>query len=146
MMNYKDHLGDLVWTARNVKMLGDELSIIALYKKVEWQVGRIVKKRVDNASDVKLAYFQKLCTVLPFAIKGVEGFSAFNELRLINNAIKHEGKVSVELAKEYSVWMRGENLSNLDDSYRRLLPGVKQFVADLVDKLDVYSKNREFKT
>ena len=77
------------------------MSIIALYKKVERKIGRIVKKRLDISSDVNLAYFEKLRNVLPFEIKEIEGFVDFNELRLINNAIKHEGKVSRQLANAY---------------------------------------------
>jgi hypothetical protein len=136
IVSYKDHLADLLWSANNVRLLGNELTIIALYKKVERQIGRIVKKRLGISSDINLAYFEKLRNVLPFEIKGIEGFVDFNELRLINNAIKHEGKVSRQLANEYPSWKYGELFSSLDDAYRRLLPGVKRFVADLVDKLD----------
>ena len=56
-------------------------------------------------------------------------------LRLLNNSIKHEGKVSTELAKEFPQWTQGAELSELDKAFQRLLPEVKKYVADLAERL-----------
>lgn len=141
MDGYRSHLSELAASAYATKALGNELSIIALYKKVEAHSARLVKKKVPTAATANLSYFKQLCKTVPFDIKTVDGFAGFNELRLLNNSIKHgEGKVSVELAKEFSTWMQGAELSDLDKAFQRLLPEVKKYVADLAEKL--YSVER----
>lgn len=132
---YRDHLNDLAASVYEAKALGDELSIIALYKKVEAHTGRVVKKKVPTAATANLSYFKQLCGALPFDIKTVDGFAGFNEIRLLNNSIKHEGMVSAELAKEFPQWTQGAELSELDKAFQRLLPEVKRYVADLAEKL-----------
>jgi hypothetical protein len=132
---YRDHLSDLFASSQSAKSLGDELSIVALYKKVETQTGRIIKKKLPAAATKRLSFFAELSGVLPFDIKAVGGFAGFNELRLLNNAIKHEGKVSDELAKEFPHWTKGAELSDLDKAFQRLVPEVERYVADLVERL-----------
>lgn len=134
---YREHLGELAASVYAAKALGDELSIIALYKKVEAHTGRVVKRKVPKAATANLAYFKQLCNVLPFDIQTVDGFAGFNELRLLNNSIKHEGKVSIELAKEFPLWVQGAELPELDKVFQRLLPEIKKYVADLTERLYV---------
>jgi len=136
MDGYRGHLTDLAESVYAAKVLGDELSIVALYKKVEAHTGRVVKKKVPKAAEMNLSFFKKFCDALPFDITTVDGFTGFNELRLLNNSIKHsDGKVSIELAKEFSTWKQGAELSELDKVFKRLLPEVKKYVADLAEKL-----------
>lgn len=132
---YRNHLEDLAASVNAVKSLGDELSIIALYKKVEGHTSRVVKKLIPTAASHNLSYFEKFCKTLPFEIKTVDGYAGFNELRLINNSIKHGGKISFELADEFPIWLQGAELNDLDKTYQRLLPEVKKYVADLSNKL-----------
>jgi hypothetical protein len=133
---YRHHLGDLAASVFAAKALGDELSIIALYKKVEAHTGRVVKKKVPTAATVNLSHFKRLCSALPFDIQTLDGFAGFNELRLLNNSIKHEeGKVTAELAKAFPLWTQGAELSELDKAFQRLLPEVKKYVADLAERL-----------
>lgn len=139
MEPYREHLHDLAASAYAVKSLGDELSIIALYKKVEIHTGRIVKRIIPAAANVNISYFGKFCKTLPFDINTVNGFSSFDELRLLNNSIKHDGKVSVVLATKYPHWTHGAELRDLDMVFQRLLPDVKKYVADLAEKLHAAS-------
>lgn len=139
MEPYREHLYDLAASAYAVKSLGDELSIIALYKKVEIHTGRIVKRIIPAAASVNISYFGTLCKTLPFDINTVNGFAGYDELRLLNNSIKHDGKVSVELASKYPHWARGAELRDLDVVFQRLLPEVKKYVADLAEKLHAAS-------
>lgn len=131
---YKSHLDELIGSSYSAKMLGDELSIIALYKKVEIHTGNVIKRKIPSASSKNLSYFKELCKVVPY-IKTVDGYSAFNELRLINNSIKHGGKVSSELADNFSCWKENDEISGLEDAFKRLLPKVKQYVRNLVEKI-----------
>ena len=132
---YRDHISDLVSSSYAAKALGDELSIVALYKKVESHTGRVLKRRLPEAAKVNFSYFENLCGVLPFEIKTVDGFSGFNELRLLNNSIKHGGKVSPKLAKEFPQWTENAEFSDLDKAFQRLLPEVKRYVSDLAEKI-----------
>jgi soluble cytochrome b562 len=133
--DYRDYLEERIMYLYATKVLGDELSIIALYKKIEIHTNRIIKRKFPTRDAKKLSDIKYLKDKLQLDIKTVEGYSSLNELRLINNSIKHEGKVSAELAKQFPSWKEGAKLSDLDLSYKRLLPGVNQYVKDLVEKL-----------
>lgn len=139
---YKDHLEDIMMGTYTSKMLGHELSIIALYKRVEIKTGKIAKRILSIPDKTKLSYIKNLIKSLPFEINTVKDYDSFNELRLLNNAIKHGGVVNNELAKEYPCWKNGEELKDLGKAYSRLLPGVKNYVTDLVEKLYVHNKNQ----
>lgn len=136
---YLEHLEDLLASVNATKSLGDELSIIALYKKVESHSIRLVKKKGQSFDAKKLSHFNCFCQALPFKIEDVDGYLGFNELRLLNNAIKHnEGKVSTELAKNFPQWngKEGQELSDeLGTTFQRLLPEVKRYVSDLAERL-----------
>ena len=145
---YKSHLEDIMMTTNSSKLLGYELSIIALYKKVEIKTKKIVKRMVPNVKEDKLSYFGYLCDTLPF-IKSLDNFEAFNELRMLNNAIKHGGVVSSELVKNFPSLSEGDDLQDLDKSYEILLPQIKKYMSELVDEIyarhdsEIGSTNKE---
>lgn len=138
---YKDHLGELITSSYAAKALGDELSIVALYKKVETKTGRIVKRHIPAAATKNLSFFKQLCETLPFDINTVSGFASFNELRLLNNSIKHGEVVSQELADNFPTWIIGAELKELDSAFARILPGVKTYVSDFVEKVYANGKS-----
>jgi len=131
---YRSHLDELIGASYSAKVLGDELSIIALYKKVEIHTGNVIKRKIPSASSKNLAYFNQLKAVVPY-IENVDGYLAYTELRLINNSIKHGGKVSAELANNFSFWKENDEISGLEDAFKRLLPEVKQYVKKLVERI-----------
>jgi len=133
--SYQDHLSERSASTEAARNLGGQLSVVALYKKVESKTGRIIKKRVPGAASKNLSYFKQLCDALPFPIATVDGFDSFNELRLLNNSIKHGGVVSPELATEFPRWPASQEIESVGDAYNRLLPGVKKYVEDLVTKV-----------
>ncbi|MDR2010424.1 MAG: hypothetical protein LBQ22_08075 [Bacteroidales bacterium] len=47
-------------------------------------------------------------------------FQSINELRLINNCVKHKGIVNPELASNYSKWNEGEEFFDLSTDFLRL--------------------------
>lgn len=63
-------------------------------------------------------------------LEAVPGFSAIDEVRLINNAIKHEGKVTAVLAN-YPGWTKGQELQNLGPAFERLAPRVPEYLENL---------------
>lgn len=137
---YRDHLGEIITSSYDAKALGDELSIVALYKKVESKTGRIVKRLIPATSHKNLSYFKQFCEALPFDIKTVNGFASFNELRLLNNSIKHGEVVSQELADNFPSWIVGAELKGLDSAFARILPGVETYVSDIVENIYAHSQ------
>lgn len=131
---YKDHLIDLMVNANNIKSLADELSIMALFKSVELKISRVIDNKFkDNG---KRTFYGKLKLISgDDDVDKLDGYIAYNELRLINNALKHEGMVTKELATAYPLWVEGEKLEHLDTTYARLLPHVKYFVSETVSKI-----------
>ncbi|HCJ6321768.1 hypothetical protein [Citrobacter sedlakii] len=130
---YKDHLVDLMINASNIKSLSDELSILALFKSVEVKISKVIDKKFYNNGKKRFIGKLKLITRHE-EVETLAGYDAYNELRLINNAIKHEGMVSNELATAYSSWIEDEELKDIDTAYNRLLPQVKYFVQETVSK------------
>ena len=59
-----------------------------------------------------------------------------DELRCLNNAIKHERKVGDELAK-FPLWQNKEDdeLGDLESHYHILRPFAKQYLEDLTERL-----------
>ena len=140
---YFDYLESKRESAVFISFLGDELSIIALYKKVEIQTLRIIKSHIPllfkDGKNKRTPYYDflknKVKSKLPsFAIENISCYDAFNELRLLNNSIKHDGLVSKDLSQSYPEWGKaGAELKGFGDAYIRLLPKIKNFVSDLAE-------------
>ncbi|OQK15997.1 hypothetical protein AU255_12815 [Methyloprofundus sedimenti] len=122
--------------------LGDELAIIALYKKIELTRKRILKRSFPSLNEKKLSDFDYIKgTLLFFDIDQIDGASGADELRLINNSIKHQGKVSRPLAAKYQGWVEGEELRELGKVYKRLAPESEKYIASLVDAINAHHTN-----
>ena len=140
---YLDYLEGKQESAVFISFLGDELSILALYKKVEIQTLRIIKSQIPllfkEGKNKKTPYYDilknKVKTQRPsFAVENIRSYDAFNELRLLNNSIKHDGLVSDDLSQSYPEWGKaGAEIKGFGDAYIRLLPEIKIFVSDLVE-------------
>ncbi|WP_125931911.1 hypothetical protein [Thiosocius teredinicola] len=125
---YRSHLEDRWAFAREVQHLSDELAIVALYKQVELHTKRVAKKHFPKIDPKKLSSIDDQIKLLPFKLKKLHAFAAFDELRLLNNSIKHEGKVSKSLSRAFSSWKEGKKLKGLGDAYQRLRPLVEEYV------------------
>jgi len=65
-----------------------------------------------------------------------------NELRYLNNSIKHTGKVSVALANANSRWITGNKIeNNLIDDFERLKDGPYNLLLDFLEQLKLWNKN-----
>ena len=61
-------------------------------------------------------------------IKRTPHYRAVNELRLLNNAVKHAGRVTAELAREYPRWKQGRKLTGVGAAYERLRRPVPSYI------------------
>ena len=130
--NYQSHLEDEFFSLDEVQKLGYELCVVALYKQVELHTKQVVKRNFPSVDEKALFNFDKLKAALPFKMGKLKNYAAVNELRLLNNAIKHEGRVSKELAKSYPTWKAGEKLDSLEFALNRLSPLIQKYVEEFV--------------
>jgi len=102
--------------------------------KVELRIKRacrIAYREIKAEHLYKLHYLEKELKRRGIKIRDLPHFSAFDELRCINNDIKHGGVVGKELAK-YPGWRLGDNLSNIDTAYERIAPDCRSFIFELI--------------
>lgn len=130
--DYRSHLDDRWTLIQEIQQLADELAIVALYKQVELHTKRIIKRSIPNVDPRKFSNIDTLRKAMPFVIDTLPHFQAFDELRLINNAIKHEGKVSPALGSAFPAWNVGDDLAGLGAAYQRLHPLVAAYVQSFV--------------
>lgn len=70
-------------------------------------------------------------------LETVPHFRAIDELRLLNNCIKHEtySTVSRQLANRFPRWKEGDNLESLDKAYKRLSPKIPAYIFRLAERM-----------
>jgi hypothetical protein len=118
--------------------LSDQLSIVALYRAVEINTGRILGHQYGAAAIRNAASIRRLRAFLKrqgINLSRIPHFRAVNELRLLNNAIKHAGDVTLELANECPRWKQGEELTGLGAAYERLKGHVPSYIFRLAERL-----------
>jgi len=134
-------LSDDVSMANEISLLGEELAIIGLYKTIEIAIKRacklsgkfndeeiyemyITKKLIKNFNNIKID------------IKIIDGFTSFEELKLLNNSLKHEGTINKNLLKiNPKIGKEGEKIKNSAEHFNRLLyPSIK-FLKELGGRL-----------
>ncbi|WP_410740935.1 hypothetical protein [Citrobacter koseri] len=130
--SYRDMLIEDMIETDNLQKIAEELAIMSLFKNIEIKISNVVKRLKPNKFKRNLG--KTISCIIP-NIKDMMGFDSYNELRLINNAIKHDGKVTQELSLNYPQWIEGDILKELDCAYNRLLPGSKAFVRNVVTEI-----------
>jgi len=142
--SYQDILSDDFWQLDEVHNLGESLAIVGLYRLVESHLRGIVKVTFPLLGEKKKA---KLIRGESSEIdcRSLAGFKAIDELRLINNSIKHnDSKANDELATAYPVWVKEKHMENLGAHYDRLKPDVIAYMKAFVT--EAYAKTAEFES
>lgn len=132
-------LGDDLFMAEVTTELAGEMMVVALYKTIEIAIKRMTKasglftptqlESFFRVSELKKQLKKKVCD-----IETLNKYQAYDELRCINNAIKHSGIVGTELAA-YSGFKKGQKLADLHNHYYRLRNDVDSFLIALQDKI-----------
>jgi hypothetical protein len=134
----QEFLADELWELDIVARLADQLSIVALYSVVELNTGLMLAYEFGKGARKDASYVRKLSKRLKtkgIDLKTVPHYRAFDELRLLNNAVKHAGRVTKELAAEYPRWKEGKELTGLDRAYERLRPKVPAYIFSLAQRM-----------
>ncbi|MEZ9685896.1 hypothetical protein AB4453_20800 [Vibrio atlanticus] len=112
--------------------LAGELYILALYKRVELKHKELISFFNLEVGARNVSNWNDLIKVLPREAKDLPEFNAVNELRLINNAIKHQGVISKQLAENYpNHGQLGDELTNLSATFERIEPIVCRYTEEL---------------
>jgi hypothetical protein len=135
----QDALSDEVYFLEEVEKLSNELAIIALYKKMEITTKRAVSiafPKVPTHSLFKVNHLKKSLLRQGVDITSLAHYRAMDEVRCLNNSIKHDGTVGTELAA-YPAWKKkkGQPLMNLDVAYMRLAPKCAVYMQELLGEL-----------
>ena len=70
-----------------------------------------------------------------FNFESLKGYLEVEELRCLNNAIKHNGFVSSELNSANSKWITNSKIENTYDDFLRLIDGPNELLNDLYLKI-----------
>lgn len=130
---YRSHLESLMESTKEVLHLGYELSIVALYRRVETHLNKVLSMTFPTSAGLAWSSDQ-LKAKHPF-ITTLPNLAAFDELRLLNNEVKHgNGRVSNKLVTRLpgSGWVEGAPLDGLDTHLKRLQPKVESFIQEFV--------------
>lgn len=130
----QENLIDLNEELKEVEELSYELGIIALYKKIEITTKRAIKIVYSDIDQKKLFKFKELKKSLKdknIDLESIVNFHAMDELRCLNNSIKHSNMVNNELAK-YEGWEENKELSGLKSVFVRLNPLCRQYLDDIL--------------
>src|SRR5262249_39729683 len=140
----QEFLADDLHELNAISDLADELSIVALYSVVEINTGQILAHRFGPAARKNASNVKTLCKFLmqqqSIDIKRIPHYRTVNELRLLNNAVKHAGRVTAELAKEYPRWKQGRKLTGVGAAYERLRRPVPSYIFRLAERLKLRFK------
>jgi hypothetical protein len=133
---YADVLGDEFSSEKEVVELGEQLAIVAAYRVVELLSKRVLAfSKYGPKKAGELFRFDRLKDALRkdfgVDISTLDGFAGVNEIRLINNAVKHDGLVSHALAEAYPQWKEGAELKGLREAFERLSGSPSQYVRAL---------------
>jgi len=116
---------------------------VALHRVVELNTGRIVAHKFGATAKRTASYVAKLDALLKaqgINLRHIPHYRAVNELRLLNNAIKHDGPVSTELASEYPRWKKDAPLADLEAAYNRLKAHVPPYIFRFAERLKLRLK------
>lgn len=124
--------------------LAGEFAIVGLWRCVELYrkqsiavaLGKDASKNVYQNRE-----FKKKLPQLGICEDMIRSATSVDELRCINNAIKHERRVGTELC-EFDYWKtkQGDELGDLIPHYRRLRPLAEDYLQDLTDRLCRWNK------
>jgi hypothetical protein len=115
-----------------------ELTILSAYRYLEVAMSTRIAEHFPDLVSRQLHKNQHVQQRFPF-LKTLFGAHAVEELRLLNNCIKHSGRVSRQLALRYPTWREGEPLAGLDAAYERIAPFIGAYWVDFVQTIKEFA-------
>ena len=138
-----DFYSDEYAEVEGTKLLFYKLCIIALYMDIEMCLKEVAvylfnaeKKTMYRFDDIKRSFEMKGIT-----IAGIVDYNIINELRELNNCIKHNGYVSEKLATINKSWVKDTEIKANEKHIDYFEKGLSNFKLDLHSKLHEYLCN-----
>jgi hypothetical protein len=139
------HAPDDDWLVDDFAQLDDfaalsaEFAIIGLWRCVELYRKRVIRLASGESAAARAfrhRQFQRDLLGLGITETSLRSARSVDELRCLNNAIKHARRVDGELA-DFPRWRgkRGGKLGNLERHYSRFRSAAERYVNDLADRL-----------
>ena len=138
--NQDDWLVDEVEELEDLALLSEEFAIVGLWRGIELYRKRAMGIALNkNAARRSFRHKEFQKDLLQFQVEETKLRCAryVDELRCLNNAIKHERRVDDELA-EFPLWKKkkGKKLGGLERHYLRLRPYAMRYLEDLTKVLN----------
>lgn len=118
---------------------GEFLLILGLYRVVELTSKNIFKRYSSVPSDQKLTSIKNQKNIFnritSRKLENLNNFKSIDELRQLNNCIKHSGKVDKKLSENFPRWKKGNEIKNVSETYERLKPKVPEYLFNLSKSL-----------
>lgn len=118
-----------------------EIYIIALYKKTEINL-KSIAVLIWSADKEKLFLFNQLKSVYKkngIDLESIRSFNKLDELRLINNCIKHSGFIDEKLHQNNSKWKEKKKIKISEKEIQRLEKHLSIFYKDLIKRIHLIS-------
>lgn len=139
---YIDDLSDTFHTLKDIEKEAEKLSIIGLYRIVESNTISIFKRLYGNDKKrlKKLHKFdeQKKHLVRDFHVdlEKILNYEKINELRLLNNAIKHNNSIVTQELAKYDGWKENEEMSDYLNLFNEFSSAIPQYLKNLADQIN----------
>lgn len=117
------------------KALCTETEIINLFRSIEISIKKIINIAYDNVNTSDLYKWDSMITFFKakdIDIKKIPSYAAVNELRIINNDLKHQGEISI-IAKRIAEFKSSSNYTyeNLSAFSNRIQSAPSKFLIEL---------------
>jgi hypothetical protein len=136
---FQESLGDELWEAEQAEFFGRLLAIVGLYMLVENETKTILKWVFPEKQVFKVYKWRQLKDMLKkeirFDIENLKMFKIVNELRCLNNDIKHNRKVGRELA-QYVGWVYGKEITGKGIDFSKFKNAVPEYIKELSDGIN----------
>ncbi|ENM7921188.1 hypothetical protein OPW41_21615 [Vibrio europaeus] len=110
--SYRDCMADDYAEAQSVADTLNEMIVTALYKLIELKRKSLFKRYVNDVNERRLSYIDYVVSQCPYDMSSLSENRKIEELRLINNCIKHnDSEASQELVDSNPAYTIGEKLS-----------------------------------
>jgi hypothetical protein len=115
-----------------------ELTILSAYRYLEVAMSTRLTEHFPDLDPRQMHKSRYIQQRLPF-LHTLVGADAVEELRLLNNCIKHSGRVSRQLSRRYPSWREGDALSGLELAYERIAPFIGAYWVDFVQTIKEFT-------
>ncbi|MFA6165859.1 MAG: hypothetical protein WC700_04525 [Gemmatimonadaceae bacterium] len=133
-----ESLGDDAHLLDELRKLSLQGAVVAAYVMVELDTKRIMRHCWDPETIRRHYQFNRLKKFLKkelaIRLAGLPDYNEVRELLAVNNAIKHAGMVTPELAR-FRGWNEGDELANLDVFLQRTLPALPRYLGSIADSI-----------